>query len=400
MLSFLFEFLIIIFLCPGVLACLYYWFLAVYSLTSSISTPGDDLDAPSNNFAIIIPAHNEEAVIAITIKSCLEQDYPFDKFKIFVIADNCTDATAKIAEDNKVACLVRKDERDIGKGHALSWAFSHILPQGFDGIVVLDADCIIDKHALREFDKYFHAGNLVLQANDVASNPDDSPMSYAMAVGNVIENDLFYAPKSDLGLSVFLRGTGMVFHRDLLTQFPWKAHSIVEDVEYTLILLRHGYQIKFVKNVKVRSSFPVTREQLNVQRTRWACGNLSFGKKNALNLFFEGLVNKNLRVMDAGFTFFVLSRPLVIAEIILACTVSGIYWLIDGGLLGGVYFGIAISALLSFIGYFGLGILLLGINIHRLYFLLAAPFVLTRLIFIAIINVFGIKNLSWHKTPR
>lgn len=390
----------LILLWPAGLACSYYWFLAVYSLMTRPPKSVYYNDVPQNTFAIIIPAHNEECVIAATIKSCLEMDYHPGKFEIFVIADNCTDKTAEIAKENCVICLERNDEVNIGKGYALSWAFERILPMGFDGLMVIDADCTVDKHALREFDKQFCIGYQALQANDVASNPDDSPMSYVVAVGNVIENDLFYSPKSDLGLAVFLRGTGMVFHRDLLMKFPWSAHSIVEDVEYTLNLLRHGQKVKFVKNVKVSSAFPVTQEQLNVQRTRWGSGNLSFGKKNALKLLIEGLVHRKIMVMDAGFTFLVLSRPLVIAEIVLVCVVSAVNWLIHDSLFSTVCFSTAVSILFCFVGYLGLGILMLGVNSHRLHLLLATPFVVSRLIVIAIINVFGIKGLSWKKTPR
>lgn len=398
--DFYLEILTFILLCPAVLACLYYCFLAGYSLKNSNPQNVAYEEEPQNNFAIIIPAHNEESVIAKTLKSCKVMEYPSDKFKIFVVADNCTDKTADIVKENGVTCLERNDRVNIGKGYALSWAFDLVLSMGFDGFVVIDADCVVDIHALQEFDKYFRDGYQALQANDVASNPDDSPMSYVVAVGNVIENDLFYAPKSDLGLSVFLRGTGMVFHRDLLMKFSWGAHSIVEDVEYSLNLLRQGQKVKFVKNVKVRSAFPVTLEQLNIQRTRWARGNLSFGKKNALKLLFEGVVQRKVMLMDAGFTFLVLSKPLVIAEMILTCLVSAANWFNHVSLYSTVCLSLALSILFCLVGYLSLGILRLGLNSHRLHLLLATPFVVFRLIVIAIINVFGIKSLSWQKTPR
>ena len=90
-------------------------------------------------------------------------------------------------------------------------------------------------------------------------------MSYASAVGNALENDLFYEPKSKLGLAVLLRGTGMVFHREILERFPWKAYSVAEDVQYALQLIRNGVRITFLPDVRVFSPFPVTREQLTIQ---------------------------------------------------------------------------------------------------------------------------------------
>ena len=67
-------------------------------------------------------------------------------------------------------------------------------------------------------------------------------MSYLLSAAGFLENEFFYAPKSRLGLSVMLRGTGMVFHRDILLSHAWKAGSIVEDTEYTYQLLEEGRQ--------------------------------------------------------------------------------------------------------------------------------------------------------------
>ena len=89
-----------------------------------------------------------------------------------------------------------------------------MLNENYDAYLILDADCVIDRHALVSFDMYFMKEAKLLQANDVIANPDDTAMSYALAVGNQLENEYFYAPKSFLRLSVFLRGTGMIIHRE------------------------------------------------------------------------------------------------------------------------------------------------------------------------------------------
>ena len=50
-----------------------------------------------HKFAIVVPAHNEADVISATVRNLLLQKYPKDKFRVFVIADNCTDDTAEKA---------------------------------------------------------------------------------------------------------------------------------------------------------------------------------------------------------------------------------------------------------------------------------------------------------------
>jgi glycosyltransferase involved in cell wall biosynthesis len=123
---------------------------------------------PSHTFAIVIPAHNEEKTLSTTLHSCAGLNYPKDKYKIFVIADNCSDRTAEIARDNGAVCLERYNEEEKGKGFALEWGFKQILPEGHDALVVLDADCQLDGHACEPL-TLFEKGESI-QANDVVKS--------------------------------------------------------------------------------------------------------------------------------------------------------------------------------------------------------------------------------------
>jgi len=392
------QILCILFLIPAALVCLYYVSLAFCALISrkeSASIEGN----PAHTFAIVIPAHNEEQGISTTLRSCAGLDYPKDKYKIFVIADNCSDRTAEIAKNNGAACLERYDEEKKGKGFALEWGFKQILAERHDALVVLDADCQLDNHALRIVDYYLKKGEKVLQANDAASNPDNNAMSYAVAVGNLIENRLFYAPKSRLGLAVFLRGTGMVFRREVLEQHPWQAHSVVEDAEYTLRLIKSGIKIRFINEVNVFSEFPDNKDQLQVQRTRWA-RNLGFSKMQALRLIWDGMIQGRGLLTDAGWTLLVLSRPLVLLELFIG-VILGLFcaWLLPGPLSRGLF---AAGLVLLFVQclYFGLGVALLGMNSRRVVLLLSSPATIGRLILISLLGVFGVRGNMWARTPR
>ena len=392
------QILCILFLFSAALVCLYYVALAFCALISrreNASIEGN----PAHTFAIVIPAHNEEKNISTTLYSCAKLDYPKDKYKIFVIADNCSDRTAEVAENNGAVCLKRYDQGKKGKGFALEWGFRQILPEGHDALVVLDADCQLDDHALRVFDYYLEKGEKVLQANYCASNPDSNAMSYAVAVGNVIENRLFYAPKSRLGLVVLLRGTGMVFRREVLEQHPWEAHSIVEDVEYTLRLIKSGVKVSFINEVKVFSEFPEQKDQLQVQRMRWA-KNLGFSKTQALNLIWEGTVHGRGLLVDTGWTLLVLSRPLVLLELFISIILGLLcVWLFPGPLSNGL-FAAGLILLLMQLFYFGLGVFLLGLNSRRIVLLLSSPATIGRLILISLLGMFGVKGNIWARTPR
>lgn len=93
----------------------------VYQLAISLCSLIKFKDKPllinkKHKFMAIIPAHNEEAVIANLVDSLQKQDYDKNLYDIYVIADNCTDNTAKIAKAHGAIVFERFDETKKTKG--------------------------------------------------------------------------------------------------------------------------------------------------------------------------------------------------------------------------------------------------------------------------------------------
>jgi glycosyltransferase involved in cell wall biosynthesis len=101
------------------------------------------------NYYIVIPAHNEEAFIALTLDSLISQTV-LPK-KIVVVNDNSTDKTAEIVtaydNDNPFITLVNKTSEAIHlPGSKVIQAFHkgfETLDENYDVIVKLDADLIL-----------------------------------------------------------------------------------------------------------------------------------------------------------------------------------------------------------------------------------------------------------------
>jgi cellulose synthase/poly-beta-1,6-N-acetylglucosamine synthase-like glycosyltransferase len=386
------------FLLPASLAAMYYSFLMLARVLGARALVGSGKHA-NHTFAIIIPAHNEEQIIPQVVQSCLALEYPAGRYRVIVVADNCSDGTAAVARCCGALCLERNDLDRRGKGQALEWAFAKVLPMGHDAVLVLDADCAIDRHALRVFDRSLAQGSRVLQANYVLSNPDASPISYVARVGNTLEYDFFYAPKSCLGLAVLLVGTGMVFHRDVLRECPWKCHSITEDAEYALILAAHGIRIRFVADAPVSQAGAERLEQLTVQRERWAGGTLQLGRSVALKLLVKGLLRGRLLLADAGWTVLVVGRPLVLVHLLLTLGFAFLLNVFYPGLVSRGFVVVGASLLGLYAVYFGVGILAIGVNARRISFLLRAPLVLSRLAIISLKSLLSHRK-AWVRTPR
>ncbi|HOJ12261.1 MAG TPA: glycosyltransferase family 2 protein, partial [Clostridiales bacterium] len=115
---------------------------------------------PKKKFALVIAAHNEELVIAHIIDSLFRQSYPKEFFDVFVIADNCTDMTAEIAEGHGAKVFVRENDTERGKGYALEWMFNKIftMEEKYDAISVFDADNLVSSNYLYEMNKQLSKG--------------------------------------------------------------------------------------------------------------------------------------------------------------------------------------------------------------------------------------------------
>ena len=72
-----------------------------------------------HKFMAIITANNEEQVIANLDKKKKNQDYDKNLYDIYVIADNCTDNTAKYAEEAGAIVYRRFDETRKTNGDVL-----------------------------------------------------------------------------------------------------------------------------------------------------------------------------------------------------------------------------------------------------------------------------------------
>ena len=103
------------------------------SLCSLIKFKDKPLKVVKNHkFMAILPAHNEEAVIANLVDSLMNQDYDKNLLDIYVIADNCTDNTAEIAREHGAIVFERFDPAHKTKGYALNWFLQQKIKENAD----------------------------------------------------------------------------------------------------------------------------------------------------------------------------------------------------------------------------------------------------------------------------
>lgn len=100
-----------------VIYTIYYFVLAVIGMWRSGGVHKNY--TPKNSFAIVVCAHNEETVVGELVKNLRGLNYPDELYDIFVVADNCTDKTAEVAEAAGANVHVRVNRDEVGKGYAM-----------------------------------------------------------------------------------------------------------------------------------------------------------------------------------------------------------------------------------------------------------------------------------------
>jgi cellulose synthase/poly-beta-1,6-N-acetylglucosamine synthase-like glycosyltransferase len=262
--------------------------------------------APWLCFDVIVPAHNEESEIGATVASLRAVDYPRDRYRVFVVADNCSDRTASRARAAGAEVLVRADSSNRGKGYALAFGFERSLRDAFaDMVVVVDADTLVSPNLLRAFAARFAAGARAVQADYGPRNPRASWRTRVMTIALAAFHGVRSVARERLGLSCGLRGNGMGFARALLQQHPPRAFSIVEDLEYGLQLGYAGVRVTYVDEAHVQGHMAVSERDSRSQRRRWERGRRALVRANVLPLLRGAWRRRDPLLADLAFDLLV-----------------------------------------------------------------------------------------------
>ena len=251
--------------------------------------------------AVVIPAHNEEAVIAKPLKTLFESEYPSELFEVVVVADNCTDRTAAIARSAGATVHERTDETLRGKGYALSWCFEKLLASGraYDAFMVVDADCEVTRNALSVFNYYLDRGARAMQCADVVEPQPGAWNAEIVRLAFTLYNIVRPYGREVIGCSCGLHGNGMCFAAETLRAVPWRAYSLTEDLEYGLILLLKGISVTFAPEAAVVNTMPTEPRQSRSQRARWEAGRYPVIRKFAPLLLRQAARRLSFRLFDA-----------------------------------------------------------------------------------------------------
>jgi cellulose synthase/poly-beta-1,6-N-acetylglucosamine synthase-like glycosyltransferase len=277
-------------------------------------------------FRVVIPAHDEAAVIGLVLSDLDRSDYPEDGHEVWVLADRCTDGTVEVALAAGAKVAERSDGLP-GKGAALAWYLSANPLESDEALIVFDADNRVPPETMGRVADEMAAGHEVVQCYLDVANPEESLIAEASALSYWAGNRMVQLARSNLGWSADLGGTGMAFTSAVLDDVGGFGTSLTEDQELVARLVLAGRKVEWLHDVRVRDEKPASIGVAVRQRARWMAG-----KREAARKHFGSLVRRStpasldmaLRLVQPGRSFIALTSLLMTA----LSAITGSRWLL------------------------------------------------------------------------
>jgi len=258
---------------PALILCLDSLLRAIFLVVSWRPLVADNEAQPAwplESVAVVIPAHNEAAIIKRTLSHLQSQ---VASGGLFVIADNCSDETAEQARQAGAQVWERQAPYEQSKGAALRWFVTAARDalQRFQAIAVFDADSEVDGNFLAVARAALARG---AEAAQGCARPrgGHSPAADLAAYSETLSHAIDDVARERLGWPVPLRGRGMVFRRPVLEAILPHVHTKVEDVEMSLLLAAQGRRTRFLPNAFLADFDRAAPAGMARQRARWLQG--------------------------------------------------------------------------------------------------------------------------------
>lgn len=275
-----------------------------------------------HKFAIMICARNEENVIGNLLLSLKKQTYK--NYELFVVADNCTDNTARVCEALGAHVYERFNEAQKGKGYALCWGINRLQKDyagEFDALCVFDADNLAAPDFLEEMNRALCSDADVAIGYRDTKNIHDSWVSEVYSIYWLMLQRFYHGARHNIGLSSMVGGTGFAFKLSALGEEGWKTYSLTEDVEFSIQQILKGHKILPARKAVFYDEQPSDFGVSIRQRFRWIVGGMQCIPLY-LSKIMKSVFSGNLKSLDlAWYILFIpatgIALPLNVAVVLM-----------------------------------------------------------------------------------
>ncbi len=241
--------------------------------------------------SIMIPAHNEESVIANTVENILRIEY--SSYEIIVIDDRSSDNTANVINElaNKyenVIAFIRDKDAFPGKSAVLNDAFK--IAKG-EAILVFDADATVEPDFLNKLISKLEPADVgAVQARKIIRNKDVNLLTRCQNNEYTTDTHLQVGRDAVKG-AVELRGNGELIKREAIEDIGgWNNYTITDDLDMSTRLHIKGWDVRFCPEACVYEEGIIYIFPLFRQRRRWLEGTI----RRYLEYFGEAMTSKKM----------------------------------------------------------------------------------------------------------
>ncbi|PLX28064.1 hypothetical protein C0583_02425 [Candidatus Parcubacteria bacterium] len=252
-------------------------------------------DKSPPSVAVVIPAYNEEASIASTIKSVLNNTYKVDE--IIVMNDGSTDSTKKIVKDLalKYSQIKLFNLKNGGKARALNHAF---LISQKDILICMDGDSIFEKNAIGHLIKNFDDPLVAAVAGKVSAIVKKNYIGGFQQIEYIIGQNIEKASFSTVNAVGVVPGPIGAWKRRVVNALGgYSKDTLVEDQDLTLAILSQGFEIRYEPRALCYTEAPTNIKDFSKQRFRWIYGTMQCFWKYKKFLFNPKRKNLGMMIM-------------------------------------------------------------------------------------------------------
>jgi cellulose synthase/poly-beta-1,6-N-acetylglucosamine synthase-like glycosyltransferase len=317
-------------------------------------------DTPNPLVSVIVPAYNEEKVIANCVKSIESSEYK--NIEIILVDDGSTDNTLQVMRryENppKVEVIAQQNG---GKASALNHGFQQAKGEI---LFFVDADGIFTHSTIREMLNAFTSEKVGAVCGNDAPRNLNNPITRLYALQTHTGTGFVRRALAEINCLPIVSGNCGAFRRKVLSWpflrlgkqgEPYINGFIGEDLELTWRVHRAGYRVAFAPRAIIRTEVPSSVSALWKQRVRWARGLLQTVKIHK-DMFFNtryGMLGMYLPINFFNMVINPILQLLIILLVIIMAAagfspvqlniISLILWVGLGGALFTVFFAIALD---------------------------------------------------------
>jgi biofilm PGA synthesis N-glycosyltransferase PgaC len=225
------------------------------------------VESPKFSTAVVIPAYNEEASIADTVRSVKNQTWSVDEI---IVVDDCScDLTGDICRNIGVNVICTSKNQGT-KSRALNCALERI---NRDLVIVIDADTLLAEDAIEKILPYFKDERTFAVCGFVIPQKIRTIWERGRFIEYLFGITIMKSAQNNTGLVMVSCGCFSAFRLHYLKMLGlFNERTLAEDMDLTWEALFRGYAVYFEQDAFCYPLDPPTLKIYYKQLRRWYSG--------------------------------------------------------------------------------------------------------------------------------